>query len=147
MVIEDKYFNLLNVLVYDKRRKMSGILSSLEMMRLVSGNFVYYRAYMNYMNAECRIFVEDFEKGNVVFLLPFGVTYMEKEMEEMAERNTENIKAFFGDKFREDMIMRISEDDRQEEIRKWQGLTTGLKNWGNYFDHKKDSLWRRPKNG
>lgn len=54
---------------------------------------------------------------------------MVEEMEGMAERQTEKIKAFFGDKFRENMIMRISEEERQEEIRKWEKLTLGLENW------------------
>lgn len=59
---------------------------------------------------------------------------MVKEMEEMAERHTQAIKEFFGDKFREDMIMRISEDERQEQIRKWESLTRGLDNWDFKFD-------------
>ncbi len=139
MVIEDKYFDLLHTLIYDKRRKMSGIISGLEVMRFIDEYGISFRAYFNSINADFYIFTEDFEKGNVVFLLPFGVTYMVKEMEEIAERDTERIKAFFGDKFREDMIMRISEDERQEEIRGWQRLTTGLENWGRHFDRKKES--------
>lgn len=129
MVIEDKYFDLLHTLIYDKRRKMSGILSGFEVERQIGGYVLLFRAYMNSQNADIYIFVEDFEKGNVVFLLPFGVTYMVEEMEGMAERQTEKIKAFFGDKFRENMIMRISEEERQEEIRKWEKLTLGLENW------------------
>ncbi len=139
MVIEDKDFDLLHTLIYDKRRKLSGIISGFEVMRFIEGYGISFRAYFNPVNADLNIFTGDFENGNVVFLLPFGVTYMVKEMEEMAEQHTEKIKAFFGDKFREDMIMRISEDERQEEIRKWKSLTTGLENWGRYFGHKKES--------
>lgn len=75
------------------------------------------------------IFVEDFKKGSVVFLLPFGVKYMEEELEEMAEHHTRCIKEFFGEDFREDMLMRISEDKRQEEIRKIDQIMLGLENW------------------
>lgn len=128
MEIEKKYFNLLWILVHDKRNKMSGIISSLQISRYIGGYGISYSAFMNRQN-QYTIFVDDIEKGNVVFLLPFGLKYMEKEMEEMAKQHEKAIKDFFGEKFREDMIMRISEDERQEEIRKWDKLTIGLENW------------------
>ncbi len=136
MIIEDKYFNLLHTLIYDKRCRMCGILSSFEVTRYITGYGISFRAYMNTQNTNHSIFVEDFEKGNVVFLLPFGLNYMKKDLEKMAKRHTENIKAFFGDKFRDDMIIQISEDERQKEIRDWQKLTVGLENWERYFEHK-----------
>lgn len=129
MVIEDKYFDILHTLIYDKRSKMSGILSSFEVNRYISGYGISFQAFMNKIYNSQKIFAEDFESGNVVFLLPFGLKYKEKEMKEMAGRQREIIKAFFGDKFREDMIMEISEDERQEEIREWEKLTIGLENW------------------
>lgn len=138
MQIEDKYFNLIHTFIHDKRTKMNGILSSLAITRYIQGYGISYIAYMNSQNPNFHIFVEDFEKGNVVFLLPFGVKYMEKEMEETAEQDTKNIKEFFGDKFREDMIMRISEEERQEEIRKWEKLTIGLENWDRKFESQKN---------
>lgn len=132
MLINDKYFKLLNVLIYDKRVRMNGIISSLDVMKLTDGNYlISYKAYMTKRNSDVYIFVEDFEKGNVVFLLPFGVSYMVKEMEELAERHMKKIKEFFGENFREDMVMRISEDDRQNEIRKYEQIMLGLENWDN----------------
>lgn len=130
MVIDDRYLNLLNVLIHDKRTKMNGILSSLEITRFSGGEFrICYKAYMSKRNSDAYIFVEDFKKGNAVFLLPFGVRYMVEEMEELAERHTNAIKEFFGEDFREDMLMRISEDTRQEEIRKIDQIMLGLENW------------------
>lgn len=134
MVIDDRYINLLNVLIHDKRTKTNGILSSLEIMRYAGGECrICYRAYMSKRNSDVYIFVEDFKKGNVIFLLPFGVRYMAEEMEELAERHTNAIKEFFGEDFREDMLMRISEDKRQEEIRKIDQIMLGLENWDSVY--------------
>lgn len=133
MVIEDKYFDLLHTLIYDKRRKMSGMLSDLIITRYIDGYGLSYEAFMSPIYALCHVFVEDIEAGNVVFLLPWGVDYQEEMFEEMAKNHTKKIKAFFGDKFREDMIMRISEEDRQKELRKWNELSRSLDNWNNYF--------------
>lgn len=130
MVIDDKYFKLLNVLIYDKRRKMNGILSSLDIMGFANGEYlVSYKAYMSKPHSNVYIFVEDFMKGNVVFLLPFGVNYLVKEMEWLAEQHLAQIKEFFKEDFREDMIMRISEEERREEIRKNEEIIIGLENW------------------
>lgn len=49
----------------------------------------------------------------------------------MAEIHERAIKEFFGNNFREDMIMRISEDERQKQIKEWEKLTLGLENWDN----------------
>lgn len=129
MEIDEKYLNLLHILIYDKRTNENGIISSFVITQYIGGIGFSYQAYMNGQKPNATIFVEDFEKGNVVFLLPFGTGYMDKEMEEMAEQHTKRIKEFFGDKFRDDMIVRISEDERQAEIRKWKEIMLGLENW------------------
>lgn len=137
MEIENKYLSLLNLLIHDKRTKMNGIISSLVLTQYYCGVCISYKAYMSKQHSDANIFVEDFEKGNVVFLLPFGVTYMAKEMEEMAEIHLRQIKSFFGESFREDMVIRISEDERKEEIRKCQMLTLGLENWDSKCETRK----------
>lgn len=130
MLIDEKYFKLLNVLIYDKRTKMNGIISSLDIMQFANGTrLVSYKAFMSKQHSDVHIFVEDFEKGNVVFLLPFGVKYLVKEMEELAAQHLKNIKGFFKESFREDMIMRISEEERKEEIRKSEQFMRALENW------------------
>lgn len=134
MLIDDKYFDLLHTLIYDKRCKMSGILSSFEVSKYITGYGISFRAYMNSQNPNHYIFVEDFEKGNVVFLIPFDVKYMDGKLEHIEESNIEKIKNFFGDKYNDNMIMRISEQDRQEEIRKWDEISIGLNNWNRYFN-------------
>lgn len=136
MEIDEKYLKLLNLLIYDKRTKMSGIISDLRIGNYIGGLLISYNAFMNSQYFSQYIFIEDFENGNVVFLLPYGIKYMEKEMEEMAIQHEKAIKEFFGDKFKKDMIMRISEEDRQKEIRKWDERTSSLKNWNRLFQDK-----------
>ena len=130
MVIDDKYLGLLGTYIYDKRTKMHGIISDLCVMGLPNGYTVYYNAYMNSIRSDVMICVEDFESGNVVFLEPFGIVYMEKEMKEITKRHRKAICDFFGERFREDMIVRISERERQEKIKEWEKFTYSLKEWG-----------------
>lgn len=130
MVIDDKYLGLLGTYIYDKRTKMEGMISDLCIMGMPDGYSVYYNAYMNTIRSDAMICVQDFESGNVVFLEPFGVLYMEKEMKEISKRHKKAIVDFFGDKFREDMIVRISESERQNKIKEWEKYTYALKEWG-----------------
>lgn len=136
--IEDKYFKLLHTYIYDKRRQSSGIISRISIMPLplINSVVIGYDAYISKTYSSVSIFVEDFENGSVVFLLPFSKNYKAKELEEMAERHTAAIKEFFGDKFRDDMIMRISEEERQKEIGHWGSIETGLNNWEWFYRHK-----------
>ena len=130
MIIDDKYLGLLGTYIYDKRTKMEGMISDLCIMGLPNGYTVYYNAYMNSIRSNAMICVEDFESGSVVFLEPFGIVYMEKEMKEIAKRHRKVIVDFFGDKFREDMIVKISETERQKKIKEWEKFTYGLREWG-----------------
>lgn len=103
MVIDDKYLALLGTYIYDKRTKMHGIISDLCVMGLPNEYTVYYNAYMNAIRSYVMICAEDFESGNVVFLEPL---YMEKK-KKIAKRRRKAIVDFFGDKFREGMIVRM----------------------------------------
>lgn len=71
MQIEDKYLSILNLLIYDKRTGMNGIISDLRINNYFNGILFSYNAFMNRQHSSQYIFVEDFEKGNVVFLLPY----------------------------------------------------------------------------
>lgn len=140
MEIEDKYLKLINLLVHDKRTKENGMICSLNIDHLIGGFCIYYTGLFCAHKYQT-LFIEDFEKGNVVFLMPYGTRYMEKEYAEMAEWHKKAIKEFFGDSFREDMIMEISEDERQEQIREWEKITRPLHEWDNkvYIDKIKSN--------
>lgn len=51
-------------------------------------------------------------------------------MKEIAKRHRKVIVDFFGDKFREDMIVKISETERQKKIKELEKFTYGLIEWG-----------------
>lgn len=117
MEIEEKYLSLLWLLIHDKRRKMNGILSSIEIMKILSGFTISYKAYMNNAHDDISIYVEDIEKGNVVFLLPFGTGNTKESMDILSDYYEKKIRNFFGDKFRDDMIVRISEEEVNDMTR------------------------------
>lgn len=133
MELDEKYFKLLNLIIHDKRNKTNGMITDIMISCYFNTTLISYQAFMNSGYSKVSIFLDDIEKGNIVFLLPYGLNYKAKEMEELSKKYEIRIKEFFGDKFREDMIMRISEDERQDEIRKWRELTLGLKNWDMKF--------------
>lgn len=129
MEIDEKYFKLLNLLIYDKRRKINGMICSLVIDKYINGYGISYRIFTNRVYAYTSLFLDDILKGNVVFLLPFSKGYLDEVFQKMAKDHEIKIKEFFGDDFREDMIMRISEEERQEEIRKWEAIGVALENW------------------
>lgn len=135
MEIEDKYLKLLNLLVHDKRTKQNGMICSLEINGLIGGYGLSYRTMFDHCNVYRDIFFEDFEKGNVIFLIPFGIGYREKEFAKLGEIYKQRIKEFFGDKFREDMLMEINEEERQREIREWEKSRDTIFNWDRKFAH------------
>lgn len=129
MEIDDKYFKLLGLLIRDKRRDMNGMISSLVIDKYITGYEIHYQVYTNRVHAYTGLFVDDILKGNVVFLIPFSKGYLEEVFKDMEKEHEGAIRDFFGDDFREDMIMRISEEERQEEIRRWEAIGVGLENW------------------
>lgn len=129
MEIEEKYLNLLGLLIHDKRNNMNGMICSLMIDKYISGYGISYRIFTNRVHSYADLFIDDIVKGNVVFLIPFGKGYLDEVFQEMEKDHEAKIKEFFGDDFREDMIMRISEEERQEEIRRWEAIGVGLENW------------------
>lgn len=129
MEIEEKYLNFLGLLIHDKRNNTNGMISSLVIDKYITGYGIHYQVYTNSVHAYTGLFVDDILKGNVVFLIPFSKGYLEEVFQDMAKDHEAAIRDFFGNDFREDMIMRISEEERQEEIRKWRSIGTALENW------------------
>ena len=117
MEIEEKYLGLLNLLIYDKRTGEYGMISELCISQMFNGYNVYYTSFNNRFN-ESYVFIEDFEKGNVVFLIPFATDYRKEDFEKLASKHKTFIKHFFGEQYRDDMIMEINEEDRQKQS-KW----------------------------
>lgn len=138
MELEDKHLKLLNLLIHDKRIDRNGMLCSIEIEKFGNSYWLSYRALFDGSRYNI-IHIEDIEKGNVVFLIPYGVGYMEEEFAKMGEEYKQIVKEFFGDNFREDMIMEISEEERQAQIREREKAFNALYNWDNkcYIDNSK----------
>lgn len=136
MEIESKYFDLLWTYIYDKRCKASGMISSIEISRGLYGYIFNYIAIMNKYHDKHRIYINDFENGNVIFLMPFGIRYKEKEMDGLRKEQIKNIKKFFGDKFRENMVWEISEKERLAETARWDDFLIGLENWEHILPYR-----------
>ncbi len=132
MEIEDKYFNLLNCFIRDKRTNINGMISSIKIISLIGKYIICYEAFDD-RHTDYSICIEDFEKGNVVFLIPYSRSCLDKNLNKLGKLQKEAIKEFFGDKFREYMIMEISEEERQEQTRKWEEYIRGLSNWNEKF--------------
>lgn len=130
MNIEEKYLKLLHKLIHDKRKNMNGILSSFCINRnfCENGYYWYYLGYVDEIHTDCIFHIEDFISGNVVFLLPFG-TRFDEEYEKIRQQSIKDIKECFGEDFREDMIIRVSEEERQNKIKKSEEILNGLFNW------------------
>lgn len=142
MEIEDRYLNLINLLVYDKRTKQSGMICSIEIHNYFRGFFIDFRAMFG-CDSYRNIFVEDFTKGNIVFLIPYDRYNDENFYKEIGENYKQRIKDFFGDSYREDMIMEISEKERQNEIKHFQTITDTLFWWNAKIS--RDKKWRNRK--
>lgn len=131
MNIEEKYLRLLHKLIYDKRKNTHGILSSCCINRSYckNGYYWYYLGYMDRIHTEYIFHIEDFISGNVVFLLPFGTLWDEEKYEKIRQQDIKDIKECFGEDFREDMIIKISEEERQKKIKEEETKLKGLFNW------------------
>ena len=109
MNIDDKYLKLINKLIYDKKKSICGIIRDLRITYLhTCGYAISYNAIMDNCTNNM-VFVEDFEKGNISFLMPYGEY---GGCEDINSINEKEIREFFGDKFKDCMISRISVTDR-----------------------------------
>lgn len=126
MEIPDKYTRLLGKYIYHKRLDKFGQINTIS----ITSGFGYgisLKAYCGKFNDDVLIFFEDFEKGEVQFTLITGI----EALEEYNRNSIDDIKAVFGDKFSDSMLMYIDADERmahirEEEKRDTQKLHTDL---------------------
>lgn len=130
MNINDKDLNLLHKLIHDRRKNKNGIITKLCINKAICNNgyYCYYEASMDRIGGYEIIHIEDFISGNIVFLLPFN-TRWDEEYEEIRQQSIKDIKECFGEDFREDMIIRVSEEERQKKIKEEEKIIRGFLNW------------------
>ncbi len=121
MEIDEKYVRLLGKYIYNKRLDKYGYISSIEIKLSIGGYLIELKAYYDYFDDDDILFFEDFEKGKVQFtIISFGVP------KEISDREVEDIKFVFCEKFREDMLMYIPDDERTGRIRKHEKRNTQM---------------------
>lgn len=124
MTLDDKYTLMLGKHIYNKALDKFGYISSIEIMEYIGGYGINLIVYYDTFHHRDIAFLQDFEKGTLQFAL---IT----DYEPMIERHLEDIRTIFGDKFSEDMILYISEEERkaknqEKEERNIQMLSSDL---------------------
>lgn len=111
--IDKKYLNVLGIPIYNTGIKQHGILSDLSIKNVIGGYILKYTAFFSVMYPDMTVFKEDFANGDVKFVL------IDSDHGDDWYKNhcIESIKAFMDDEFSEDVVMRISEDERSAQIR------------------------------
>ncbi len=122
MEIDEKYVRLLGKYVYYQRLDKFGYINAIEIINSVGGYFVSLKAYFGSFDSDINLFFEDFEKGNV----KFTIISCDGVPQEINDKEIEDIKFVFGDKYREDMLMYISDDERRERIREDERRTVQM---------------------
>lgn len=105
VTIDDKYIKLLGKHVYNKHLDKFGYISSIEIMDYTGGYGINLIVYYDTFHNHDIIFFEDFEKGIMQFII---IT----DYESIMDNYLKDIKLAFGDKFSEDMILYISDEER-----------------------------------
>lgn len=128
----DKYLALVGCYIYDKRTGQNGMLTDVCIRKMMGRYYASYNAYISKTFSIAPIFVEDFVAGNVVFLRPFSVGWLQTELAEMGRQQDHAIRTLFGDDFRDEMIVSITEEERQGMMRRLAAAETGMDNWDCY---------------
>lgn len=110
MEIEEKYIKLLGKLVYNKRLDKYGRISSLELSHSF-GSYWHFNVFYDKFDNHSMLLYEDIEKGEVQFAL-----LLDSNGEEYASQKIDDIKAAIGDKFSDDMIIHMTDDEWKEQL-------------------------------
>lgn len=121
MEIQEKYTKLLGKRVYNKRLDKYGYISCIRVVSAIGvslGLFAFYDSF----DSSSMLVIEDFKRGNAQFVfltdeICNGVYSVEK---------IPDIKDALGDKFREDMIIYMSDDEWKEHIREQDKRNTQM---------------------
>lgn len=108
----DKELLLVGKTVYNKRLDKFGYISSLELQYGFGGCYIQYKVFYDTFNDNLSLFVEDFKKNKVQFVI-IDFPELGEAGDEYNERQIEDIKEFFEDDFSEDMIIYVTEDEKK----------------------------------
>lgn len=111
MEIEEKYIKLLGKLVYNKQLDKYGRISSLELMSSIR-LYLMFNVYYDEFDSHYMLTIEEIDRGDIQFVI-----LTEECTEEYCKLVVDDIKSVLGDKFREDMILCMTEEKWQAWIR------------------------------
>lgn len=115
-VIEKKYLNLINMAIYDVKKEKHGIISKISINGGFGGCYMILYAYWDSINSHDIIMFDDFIKGDIKFVLFDDDRRKEGLFKQVQEEEIENIKTVLGDKYTDDVIMWINEEDRKTQM-------------------------------
>lgn len=106
MEIDNTYILLLGKHIYNTILDKFGHISGLEIMQFIGGYGICPIVYYDTFHTRDILSIEDFEKGILKFVIITDYDFMQ-------EKYLEDIKTILGDKFSEDIILYISEEERK----------------------------------
>lgn len=108
MVIEEKYLNLLGKFVYNKNIDKIGRISYIQIAYGVEGYYFNFNVYYDSFNHDSLLFVEDFKKDKIKFVI-----FTDECLKEGTQKTLQEIKEFFGRDFSQDMILTMSTEEKR----------------------------------
>ncbi len=128
--IINSYLNLIDKYIYNTELDKFGMITDIE----ISGAGVYLKAYYDRIHSSDMVLFEDFEKGKIKFTIITGESILTKEQnKQYQEKEINEIKQAFGDKFSDEMIMYIDDEERkrrnkEDEQKEIQRISTKMIN-------------------
>lgn len=112
----DKMIPLLNFYVYDTVNDKCGVLSSIGIMNLSFAYLLFYDVFIG-MNIRCIIAKEDFIKDKMKFVL---LSFPDSKIinDDGISKRIDAIKNYFGNDFKEDMLMYMDYKEWHERVNK-----------------------------
>lgn len=128
---------LLNKCYYDEQTGAVGRIIELGMRPDIRNNklLVYYRTYSDIQYGMC--FASDFINGDLRFIKPKESTRI---IDGTAEQQRQDIKQFFGDEFRDDMIVDMSTEVLIDSFKKRISYDAPIVEWENCIGVLQEAL-------
>lgn len=118
--IDERYTKMLGMLVYNKDLDKYGRVSSLRLMEGYGGYYAYLQVFYDGFDSDFFLCFEDFDKAAVFFVivddLPVLYDYVGQQMG--------NIRFCMGEKYRDDMVIYMSDEEWKRHIKDQQDRET-----------------------
>jgi len=112
--IINSYLNLVDKYIYNTELDKFGIITDIEISKMG----IYLKAYYDRIHSSEMVLFEDFEKGKLNFIIITGESILTKDQSEQYKEMTINeIKQAFGDKFSDEMITYVDDEERKRKNR------------------------------